>query len=220
MNKNYIWTLPSRIFHWVFVLLIITCYLTDDDDTILIHAIAGYLLVVTLFFRFGWGYIGPKYSNFRDFTLNIQKVKNYTKNIFNPKEEYQGHNPAAAFVMVSILIVVAFIIYTGTLTYGAEEAKGLFSFLEKDKIYKHIHEFFANLLYLLIFLHLGGLVLDRVLHKENQTIKSIFSGYKQSKTKENIKLSIFQKLYFLIFSIIFLLFAIYLIFDKTNPLLS
>lgn len=49
MNKNYIWTLPTRVFHSSFVLLIVICYLTGDDDTILIHAISGYLLLVILF---------------------------------------------------------------------------------------------------------------------------------------------------------------------------
>ncbi|QKF83497.1 cytochrome b/b6 domain-containing protein [Halarcobacter ebronensis] len=217
MNKNYIWSLPSRVFHWGFVLLIIIAFLSADKDTILIHTISGYLLVIALLFRFSWGVFGPKYSKFRDFPLGIKRAKDFAKNILNPKEEFLGHNPMASYVMLAILIVVAIIIFTGTLAYGSQEAKGFFSFLVKDKVYKHIHEFFANFLYLLIFLHLCGIFIDRVLHKENQTLKSIFNGFKYSKEKENIKLNIFQKLFAFLFLIIFFSFLIYLIVDKTNP---
>ncbi|XOB62182.1 cytochrome b/b6 domain-containing protein [Campylobacterota bacterium DY0563] len=217
MNKNYIWTLPTRIFHWSFVLLIVICYLTEDDDTILIHAISGYLLVVTLLFRFGWGFFGPKYSKFKDFSLGLKKSKEFVKNIFNPKEEFIGHNPLASNVMFAMLIIVVLIIFTGSLTYGSEEAKGFFSFLEKNKTFKHIHEFFANFLYLLIFLHLCGIAFDRILHKENQTFKSIINGFKYTKEKVSVKLNIFQKLYAFLFLIIFIGFLIYLVVDKTNP---
>ncbi len=217
MNKNYIWTLPTRVFHSSFVLLIVICYLTGDDDTILIHAISGYLLLLTLFFRFGWGFFGPKYSKFKDFALDTKKAKEFAKNIFSPKEFYNGHNPLASYVMISMLIVVAIIIFTGSLTYGSQEAKGFFGFLEKIKTYKHIHEFFANFLYLLIFLHLSGIAMDRLLHKENQTLKSIINGFKYGKEKIEVRLNIFQKLYAFLFLIIFFSFLIYLIVDKTNP---
>lgn len=219
MNKNYIWTLPTRVFHWCFVLLIIVCYLTEDDDTILIHIIAGYLLVVTLFFRFFWGYIGPKYSKFRDFPLGLKKAKDFVKNIFNPKEEFIGHNPLASNIMIAILVVVAIIIFTGSLTYGSLEAKGFFGFLEKSKTYKHIHEFFANFLYVLIFLHLSGIAVDKILHKENETLKSIFNGFKYTKEKESVKLNIIQKLFALICFLCFIGFFLYLLIDKTNPFL-
>lgn len=220
MNKNYIWTLPTRVFHWGFVLLIVICYLTGDDDTILIHAISGYLLIVALMFRFFWGYVGPKYSKFRDFSLGFKRVKEFAINTLKRKEEETlGHNPMASYVMMAMLFVVAIIIITGAVTYGSYEAKGFFGFLEKDKLYKHIHEFFANFLYLLIFLHLSGIALDTLLHRKSNTLKSILNGFKQSEKEENVKLNIFQKLFALIFLVGFLGFFLYLLIDKTNPFL-
>ncbi|QDF30397.1 cytochrome b/b6 domain-containing protein [Halarcobacter anaerophilus] len=220
MNKNYIWSLPTRVFHWSFVLLIVICYLTGDDKTILIHAISGYLLVVALLFRFGWGYVGPKYSKFKDFSLSFKKLKEFALNIFKRKtEDSLGHNPMASYVMVGILLVVTLIIITGCVTYGSYEAKGFFGFLQKDKLYKHIHEFFANFLYFLIFLHLCGIAVDTLFHRKTKTLKSIFNGFKQSNKEENIKLNIFQKFYALIFLLGFIGFFLYLLIDKTNPFL-
>ena len=59
--------------------------------------------------------------------------------------------------------------------------------------------------------------MDRLLHKENQTLKSIINGFKYGKEKIEVRLNIFQKLYAFLFLIIFFSFLIYLIVDKTNP---
>jgi len=215
MNQSYIWTLPTRIFHWSFALLITICLLTDDD-LMAVHAISGYLILVPLTFRFFWGFWGPKYSKFKDFPLGIQRAKNFAKNVLTGDEIYVGHNPLASYVMLSILIIAPIIIFTGTLALGSEEAQGIFASLEKDKIFKKVHEFFANFLYLLLFLHLGGIFVDRLIHKKHKTLNSIFNGYKNTKKNESIKLNLFQKFFSLFFMFLFLIFASYLIFNTTN----
>ena len=66
MHKSYIWSLPTRIFHWSFAILITICLLTDDA-LMTIHAVSGYLILVPLTFRYFWGFIGPKYQNLKNF---------------------------------------------------------------------------------------------------------------------------------------------------------
>ena len=218
MNRSYIWSLPTRIFHWSFAILITICLLTDDD-LMAIHAISGYLILVPLTFRFFWGYWGPRYSKFKDFPLGIKKAKDFAKNVFTGKEIFIGHNPLASYIMLAILIIVPMIIFTGTLTLGAEESQGIFSSLGKIKIFKKTHEFLANFLYLLLFLHLLGIFVDRLLHKEHNTLNSIFNGYKNTKTDESVKINIFQKLLAIFFLFTFFIFASYLIFNTTNKLI-
>lgn len=218
MSQSYIWSLPTRIFHWSFAVLITICLLTDDD-LMAVHAISGYLILVPLTFRLFWGYWGPKYSKFKDFPLGIKRVKDFAKNIFTEKENFLGHNPLASYVMLCILIIAPVIIFTGTLTLGAEESQGIFASLEKIKIFKKIHEFFANFLYFFLVLHLFGIFIDRLLHKKHNTLNSIFSGYKNTETDESIKINIFQKLLAIFFLFTFLIFAGYLIFDTTNKLI-
>ena len=220
MNRSYIWSLPTRVFHWSFVLLIVVCYLTEDDDLIIYHAIAGYALLLPLTFRLGWGLFGPKYSLFKDFPLNLKKTKEFAINIFDKEQKYIGHNPIASFIMIAILIVVPIIILTGGITLGAEESKGLFSSLNKNGLYEDLHEFFANFLYVLIFAHLAGIAIDKLLHNEHGTLNSIFNGYKNSQKEESIKLNIFQKIFALIFFILSIFFTIYLIFESTNPFIN
>ena len=83
MNKSYIWSIPTRAFHWLFVLFIILAFITADEDRLLTyHAVIGYSVLILLFFRLVWGYIGPKHSRFKDFPLGISHVKEFLFNIF------------------------------------------------------------------------------------------------------------------------------------------
>lgn len=219
MQKSYIWSLPTRVFHWSFALLI-TIGLLTDDDLLTIHIISGYLLLVPFTFRLGWGLFGPKYSLFKDFPLSIKKAKEFTLNIFDKEQKYIGHNPAASFVMIAMIITVPFIIFTGVLTLGAEESKGLFASIGENELYEGLHELFSNIMYFLVFAHLAGIATDRLLHKEHGTIESIIKGYKNTKEDESIKTNSFQKIYFALFVVLFFAFAAYLIFDSTNPLVN
>ncbi|RXJ86138.1 cytochrome b/b6 domain-containing protein [Arcobacter sp. CECT 8985] len=225
MNKSYIWTLPTRVFHWLFVVTILIAFLTDDDKLLFYHAIAGYCIFILLVFRFSWGFMGPKFSKFKDFDLNIKSMKTFIKSLFIKNSEYLGHNPVASYIMIGMLIVTTLIIITGAFTYGIEEKKGLFSFLStgvlKDfKSMDKIHEFFANLLLFLIGLHLTGVLLDKLLHKQKSALISIFNGYKISKSKLTIKLNLIQKIFALIMLILLIAFIFFNIIKPNNTLVS
>ncbi|MDD5158265.1 cytochrome b/b6 domain-containing protein [Sulfurimonas sp.] len=225
MFNSYIWSLPSRLFHWLFVGLILLAFLTDDGKLLNYHALIGYGVLILLVFRFFWGYIGPKYSRFKDFPLAFRDAKEFALNIFSSKQKYIGHNPIASYVMIGIFIVVFLTILTGILTLGVEEGKGLLSslnstFFKKMELFKDIHEFFSNLLLALIAVHLLGIFSDRVLHPAHKTLSSIFNGIKVTSEDYSIKLNIAQKLFALIFLALFVVFFIFNISIKNNPLVA
>lgn len=225
MFNSYIWSLPSRVFHWLFVALILLAFLTDDDKILNYHALIGYGVLILLIFRFFWGYIGPKYSRFKDFPLALRDVKEFALNIFSSKQKYIGHNPIASYVMIGIFVVVFLTIITGILAFGVQEAKGLFSslnstFFKKMELFEEVHEFFSNLLIVLIAAHLLGVFSDRVLHPAHKTLSSIFNGLKSTKEDFSIKLNIFQKLFALIFLALFIAFFVFNISTKNNPLVA
>ncbi|MCK9491382.1 MAG: cytochrome b/b6 domain-containing protein [Sulfurimonas sp.] len=223
--KSYIWSLPTRVFHWLFAVLILLAFLTDDDKLLNYHALIGYGILTLLVFRFFWGYLGPKYSKFKDFPMAIKDVKEFIVNIFNPKQKYIGHNPIASYVMIGIFIVAFITILTGILTFGVQEGKGLLSslnstFFKKMELFEDIHEFLSGVLIALIVLHLLGILSDRVLHAKHETLKSIFSGYKVTDENEGIKLNIFQKLIAALFLVIFIAFLLFNLTTPSNPLIA
>lgn len=220
MEKSYIWSLPTRVFHALFAVFILLAFLTGDEDNLLLfHAIIGYAIFILLFFRVGWGIFGPKHSKFKDFPLSFKKAKEFLGEMLTEKSKYVGHNPMASFVMIAILLTVFFTIVTGVFAYGIQEGRGIASglnssFFKEMELFEEIHELFTGILIALIVAHLGGVLVDRILHGKNKTLNSIANGYKMTDKKEDIKLNIYQKTFAFIMAIVFIGF---LIFSTSNP---
>ncbi len=195
--KTYVWTLPTRIFHTLLVIFVLSAFITAQWDNLLsIHVAFGSALGVLVLYRVVWGVMGPKYSKFSDFNLNLTALKEYIFSVFNHKNEYIGHNPAAGYTMVGMIIVLLLLVITGFLAYGIQENRGVFSFLHnsffKDmELFEELHEFLGTALWVLIGLHVSGVLLDRLLHAKQETLKSIVNGYKNIQG-ESVKLSFFQ----------------------------
>lgn len=123
--QTYVWTLPTRIFHWMLVVYIVLMFLTSETESFLnIHAAFGYGVGILIIFRIFWGFIGPKYSKFAEWPLSIKEIIEFILNFSNTKKIYTGHNPAASFVMLGIIVTVLFATLTGILTYGIQEGRG------------------------------------------------------------------------------------------------
>lgn len=210
--KTYVWTLPTRIFHTLLVIFVLIAFITAEwDDLLTLHVALGSALGVLVLYRVAWGYIGPKYSKFSDFNLSLTALKEYIFSVFTHKKEYIGHNPAAGYTMMGIFIVLILLVITGFLTYGIQENRGVFAYLHSTffkemKLFEEIHEFLGGALWVLIGLHVSGVLLDRVLHAKQETLKSIINGYKNIQG-ESVKLSLFQ----IIISIIGIGFSIFVL---------
>lgn len=227
MKKIYIWSLPTRVFHWLFALSILLAFISADEDRFLdYHAIIGYSILVLLLFRFIWGFIGPKYSKFKDFPMERKKVKEFfRKEFFTDSSSYKGHNPVASYVMVSMLIVAFLTIVTGVLTYGIQEGKGVLSFLNSSffkemELFENLHGFLTTLFLILLASHIGGVLTDKLLHPKNKTLNSIFTGYKVSSDGEGIKLNSFQKFIATLFLAILIAFFAFNIMKPGNMLVA
>lgn len=222
--KSYIWTLPTRVFHWLLASFILLAFLTDEDNLLTYHAIIGYSIFIILTFRVFWGLIGPKYSKFGDFPFSFKELKSFLPNIFVSHKEYVGHNPAASYVMTAMIMVTFLVVISGALTFGIQEGKGLLSFLNDSyfkemKLFKEIHEALSTILIVLIVIHLGGVLSDRFLNPKHETLKSIFTGYKKFDEDKSVKLDIFQKALALIFLILFMMFLLFSFSNQGNLLL-
>ena len=220
MEKSYIWSIPTRAFHGLFVIFILLAFLTGDEDRLLnYHTIIGYAILILLGFRILWGVFGPKYSKFKDFPMSKKSVKEFLSTMFDSEQKFVGHNPLASYVMIAMFITIFFIILTGALTLGIQEGKGIFSYLNssffKDmELFEEIHEVLSTILIFLIVSHLAGIAFDKLFHGKHETLNSIFNGYKKTKTQESVKLNIFQKIIALFF---LFLFVGFLVFDFLKP---
>lgn len=224
MTKNYVWSLFTRLFHLLLVLEVAFLFLFSDFDNLLsYHAVIGYTVGLLFLFRIIWGFMDVRYSKFRDFNFNLNDLKEYMFNIFGNKKEYTGHNPASSWAIVAMIAFGLFSVFSGIVVYGTQEGMGLLSFLnnsifKKMDFFEEVHEFFTTAFMFVIFAHIAGVLLDKVVHK-SRAVESMIDGYKETKS-ESLKLTLFQKLFGILWIGLSIYFLIYLLSNPSNVLVA
>jgi len=176
-----IWNIPIRLFHWTLVVCFITTWLTRDNRYLDIHIFAGYLMAGLILFRLLWGFIGGPYARFRDFAFGWHEVWDYVKGVLNRKPpRFLGHNPAGSWAIYLLLTLGVLIVITGLLGFGGEEQHGpLAGWLNypQGKLAQDIHELLAWLMLGVVGIHITGVLVESLLHKEN-LVRAMLTGYK------------------------------------------
>ena len=176
-----VWDPLVRIFHWALVLSFILAYLTEDWESV--HVVAGYIVAVLVVFRIVWGAIGTRRARFTQFVKSPQAVLAYLKHMIRFKvPHYLGHNPAAAAMIICLLISLVMISFSGIVLIAVEGegplAGTVFASVNHE-LAEGIHELFANFTLLLIFLHVAGVLFSSFLEKEN-LIRAMITGRKRA----------------------------------------
>ncbi|MDD3463535.1 MAG: cytochrome b/b6 domain-containing protein [Sulfurospirillaceae bacterium] len=198
MKKILVWSLFTRLSHLLMMVFMLVVFLTPEVKQLLsLHVALGYALAVLFGMRIVWGLMDVRYSKFKDFSFKIADLKAYMFSIFGTKKEYIGHNPASSYAILAMIALTLLAVLSGAMAYGVKEGMGVFSFLNQTlfrdmKLFKEVHEFFANALMFVIFAHIAGVLLDKFLHKSS-TLMSMVDGLKQSEEK-GLALSFFQKI--------------------------
>ena len=168
-----IYDLPTRILHWLFAgsfIIAFTIANTVDDESLVFsfHMLAGLLLFLTVLLRLVWGFIGSKYARFSDFSLKPAALKSYLSAVFSTQSRlWHGHNPASSWAAV--------------LMFGLAIGLGVSGYLmvsTGNDTVKDVHELFANAFIIVVLLHVAGIVLHQLKHKDALG-KSMLTGEKQ-----------------------------------------
>lgn len=162
MKKILIYDLPTRIFHWLFAGLFMISFIiakTIDDELPLYsyHMILGFILAASVILRTFWGLFGSTYARFTSFELNPGKLLNYLKKALTSKTEKSlGHNPASSYAAIFMMIFALGLAFSG------------YQMVEKNnkEFYEEIHELFAHLFLFTAILHVIGIALHTIKHKD------------------------------------------------------
>ncbi len=169
MNQVLVWDLATRLFHWLLVLFVVICLLTGEDEGLVfaIHAYAGFVILMLLFFRAGWGIIGSRHSRFADFIYSWSTTWRYALSFLRFKpQRYVGANPLGGWMVILMLVVL-----TGTTLSGILMVTRGAGWLED------IHEALGSFMQILVFVHIAGVFVDRLLTGE-KIIKAMITGHK------------------------------------------
>ena len=199
-----VWDPLLRLFHWSLVVSIAIAWLTTEVGESW-HEWVGYVALGLIGFRLVWGLIGPRYARFSQFIRGPQAVIGYTKDMLNKREKrYIGHNPLGAVMVVALLATTAATGVTGWLmaepgrmamlpelpafvapAFADSDEDEDHEYGEEEEFMEEIHEVFANLLLLLIFLHVAGVIYASKRHKENLP-RAMVTGQKAAAGPDDI----------------------------------
>ena len=176
-----VWDPLLRTFHWSLVLFFALAFITEDDWTSL-HVVAGYTVTMLIGFRLIWGLVGPRYARFTQFIKSPAEVLTYIRKMLSLKvPHYLGHNPAAAAMILSLLLSIIMVCFTGMIIIAAEGqgplANTFFSAMNAEWM-EEIHEFFANFTLLLVILHVIGVLFSSILERQNLA-RAMITGLKR-----------------------------------------
>jgi len=181
MSKRIlVWDVPTRVFHWLLVLSFTGAYLTAESERYRdIHVVLGYTMLGLLGFRLLWGFFGTRYAQFSSFLFKPDEIIAYVMTLFKGKPaHYSGHNPAGS---VAIWLLLSLGIATGISGVLVLQDLG-------SDVMEEVHEVFSNGMLAVVFIHIAGVVVSSVIHREN-LVRSMITGFKTAAPNEGIKRS-------------------------------
>jgi cytochrome b len=102
-----VWDLPTRLFHWLAVALVIAAYATWRLNWMIWHARAGYALLALVLFRLLWGFFGAETARFRSFLASPARALHHLGEVFRASPGRQiGHNPAGGWMVLLLLALL------------------------------------------------------------------------------------------------------------------
>lgn len=173
-----VWDLPTRLFHWLLAASFTGAFLTAESERWRdLHVALGYTMIGLIAFRVIWGFIGTRHARFSGFAFSPSKTFAYLRSLLTGKpQHYVGHNPAGSWVIYALLVLGVLSGLSGYATYN--EIGG--------EWFEELHEALANSMLALVFVHVAGVLVSSLLHREN-LVRSMIDGYKQGDASQAIR---------------------------------
>lgn len=162
MRNGLVYDLPTRLFHWLFSGLFLMAFViakTVDDDSSWFnyHSLAGLTLGFLVFLRVVWGFFGTQHARFSGFNLNPMDLVAYFKEILSGgKRRWAGHNPASSWAAIIMMLMALGLAITGYLMTSGPDKEA----------FEDVHELLANGFIVVVVLHIAGIVLHTIRHKD------------------------------------------------------
>ncbi len=186
-----IWDPVTRLWHWVLMLAVSVGWSFGkfmSFDTIQWHFYIGYLVLGLMVFRLLWGFAGPAPVRYRAILPTPASVLTYLRHMGRRSPSGSaGHNPVGSLSVIAMLIVIS-----------AQAVSGLF--IESDDFFEYgplagyvseavvnrltwWHHFNADVILVLVVLHVSAILFYLVWKKEN-LIKPMITGWKWVKRSD------------------------------------
>lgn len=204
--KIAVWDPVVRMGHWILVAAFFIAYFTEDD-LLGAHVWAGYTVGAVVILRVVWGFVGPRNARFSSFLYGPVAALTYLIGLVRRTgRRYVGHSPAGAFMIFLLLLSLAATVASGLIVYaydshagplatfvgvanasgdeaseGADEARAgqaSASAEAREETWEEVHKVLANVTLALVVLHILGVLLASLVHREN-LVAAMVTGKKR-----------------------------------------
>jgi len=183
-RRVLVWDLPTRLFHWLLVALVIISFLTGNigGNAMRYHECSGIAILVLLLFRLVWGFIGSRESRFVTFVRGPSAVARYAKTLLSrDSAPFFGHNPLGGWSIIAMLFALLVQAATGLFANDDIITEGpLFDRVSKatsDGLTR-IHKLNEEVIIALVSIHLLAVVFYVFFKREN-LLKPMVTGVKE-----------------------------------------
>lgn len=188
-----VWDLPTRVFHWVLVLLFAVLWISGTvggvdvplpgGKTLMntdLHMVLGQVVLSLVLYRVLWGLFGSSTARFSSFVRGPGAVFAYLKAVRSGQHPlFAGHNPAGALMIIGMLTVLLLQAGTGLFANDDILSEGpLAAAVGKDlsDSLTGVHGLIADALIALVVIHVSAVVIYRL--KGENLVKPMITGYK------------------------------------------
>jgi cytochrome b len=166
-----VWDPFVRLFHWALVGFFAFSFLTGDEwkDA---HIVSGYIIGALVTFRVLWGLVGSEHARFSSFIYSPLTVLRFLADTAAMRaKRYLGHNPAGGAMVIALLLMISGIVATGYMM--TTDAYWGIEWVEDT------HKVLVYSTLVLIGIHIAGVVLASLEHREN-LVRAMITGRKRA----------------------------------------
>lgn len=157
-GETRVWDLPTRLFHWTLVVLIVGSIVTVKVGGLWMdwHMRSGYAILALVLFRFVWGFLGNRYARFSTFVRPPAVIVGYLR---GQVAHGAGHSPLGALSVLAMLGVLLTQASTGLFANDGSFTEGPLARLVSSTLGERlstVHRWGEWAIYGLVGLHLAA----------------------------------------------------------------
>ncbi len=178
-----VWDAPTRLFHWLLVVLLPACFLAAELGWMDWHLRLGYAVLALFLFRIAWGFVGSDTARFGRFlTSPLAGLRHLATFRVREPDTQVGHNAAGGWMVLVMLLLIGVELGSGL---GANDGLGVYEGPLARHVGEHasdlltvIHATTKLLLIVAVGLHVLAIVLYAVV-KRHDLVRPMLTGKKR-----------------------------------------
>jgi cytochrome b len=177
-----VWDLPTRLFHWLIVLLLPASYVSERLNLMDLHMALGLTTMALLLFRVAWGFIGSDTARFGKFLASPLAAFRHLARIGVREPDTEiGHNAAGGWMVLLMLVLLAVQVGAGLCANDGGGSEGpLAKYVGErwsDRL-SLVHEINFKLILAAVALHVTAIVVYAAVKRHN-LLRPMITGKKR-----------------------------------------